>query len=103
MRLTVLHPRPALTRRDKLRVDIVAVHGLNGNATRTWTDPKSKKLWLQDSLPADIEGARVMTFGYNADTACKTTADIVDYARSLLRRLVNHREEEDEKEDSLYI
>lgn len=96
MRLTVLHPKAALARRDRLKVDIVAVHGLNGNATRTWTDPKSKKLWLQDFLPADIEGARVMTFDYNADTAFKTSADIVDYAGGLLRRLANHREEEGE-------
>ncbi len=97
MRLTVLHPNPALTRRDKLTVDIVAVHGLNGNETMSWTDPKSKKLWLQDFLPADIEGARVMTFGYNAETAFKTSADIFDYARGLLRRLVDHRQESDEK------
>lgn len=97
MRLTVLHPNPGLARRDKLTVDIVAVHGLNGKETMSWTDPKSKKLWLQDFLPADIEGARVMTFGYNAETAFKTSADIFDYARGLLRRLVDHREESDEK------
>lgn len=72
---------------------IVAVHGLNGDCFRTWTDPKSKKLWLRDFLPKDLPGSRVMTFGYNAAFAFQnTTAGIKEHAKSLLNALISIRE-----------
>ena len=97
MSLIVLHPHSALPKRAHLTVDIVAVHGLNGDAIRTWTEPKSKKLWLQDFLPADIDGARVMSFRYNASAAFgNTTAEISDYANDLLGSILTRRGEENE-------
>jgi len=39
-------------------LDIVAVHGLNGNAYETWTDD-NQCLWLRDILPRYLPGARV--------------------------------------------
>ena len=72
------------------------MHGLNGDPTKTWTDPTTKAFWLQDFLPQDVPGARVMTFGYNADAAFgNTTADITDHALSMLSSLVDKLEEED--------
>lgn len=42
----------------------------------------------------DVPGARVMTFGYNADAAFgNSTADILDHAKDLLSSLVDKREE----------
>ena len=97
MGLEVLHPHSALAGRDHLTVDIVAVHGLGGDALRTWTDPKSKKLWLHDFLPADIEGTRIMSFRYNADAAFgNTTATISDCASDLLGSLAARRGNADE-------
>jgi len=47
---------------------IVAVHGLNGHREKSWTDDKSGVLWLRDLLPHQVPNARVLTFGYDADT-----------------------------------
>ncbi|KAI9808253.1 MAG: hypothetical protein M1825_004710 [Sarcosagium campestre] len=78
-------------------VDIVAVHGLGGDAIDTWTHPKSKAFWLKDFLPKQIPDARVMTFGYNAAAAFEqSTAEVIDHAKSLLTSLVDKREESEE-------
>lgn len=79
-------------------VSIVAVHGLNGHPTKTWTTEKTKKLWLQDSdlLPSHLKSARVLTFGYNAAVAAllgKTSSDrILQHAQTLVAELVADRE-----------
>ncbi|KAK5054617.1 hypothetical protein LTR84_001508 [Exophiala bonariae] len=75
-------------------VDIVAVHGLNGDAVNTWTHPKSKAFWLRDFLPNKVPDARILTFGYNAAAAFgHSTAEIIDHAKSLLISLIDKREE----------
>ena len=77
-------------------VSIVAIHGLNGDPIKTWTEPKTKAFWLQDFLPQDVAGARVLSFGYNADVAFgNTTADVVDHAKDLLGCLLDKREGDD--------
>ncbi|KAK5215750.1 hypothetical protein LTR47_009949 [Exophiala xenobiotica] len=95
MSLTIVYPPHGST--SSPAVDIVAVHGLGGNAVNTWTHPKSKKCWLRDFLPQQIPDARIMTFGYNADVAFgQSTAEIIDHAKSLLVSLVDKREEPEE-------
>ena len=75
---------------------IVAVHGLNGDPTESWTHPNNKSMWIKDYLPLDVPNVRVMSFGYNANVAFgSTTATIMDHARDLLSSLVDEREEED--------
>lgn len=72
----------------------MAVHGLDGDAINTWTHPKSKAFWLKDFLPKKIPDARIMTFGYNAAAAFgRSTAEVIDHAKSLLTSLVDKREE----------
>ncbi|EXJ76155.1 uncharacterized protein A1O5_00663 [Cladophialophora psammophila CBS 110553] len=83
-------------------VDIVAVHGIGGDAVNTWTHPKSKAFWLKDFLPQQIPDARIMTFGYNADAAFgQSTAEVIDHAKSLLANLIDKREEAEEIERPL--
>ncbi|KAN0079157.1 Alpha/Beta hydrolase fold [Elaphomyces granulatus] len=97
MGLEVLYPRKA-TDPKHIHVDLVAVHGLNGDAKRTWTHRETNALWLQDFLPRDVKNIRVMSFGYSASAAFgNTTATIADHAKDLLACLVDKREEEDEK------
>ena len=75
---------------------IVAVHGLNGDPINTWKHSTNNHFWLQDSLPLDVKGARVLNYGYNADVVFgKSTADIWDHAKGLLGSLNDERETDD--------
>ena len=98
MGLEILHPLSSDSRVQTLVVDIVAVHGLNGDSRQTWTAPKSKAFWLKDYLPNDVKGARVMTFSYNAGIVFgNTTASIKDHATKLLGLLLDQREGDEVK------
>ncbi|TVY23462.1 Ankyrin repeat domain-containing protein [Lachnellula hyalina] len=66
-------------------VDIIALHGINGDAYTTFTAPSSKNLWLRDFLPRSFPGARIYTFGYDARVLFSlSTGDISTFANSLL-------------------
>ncbi|KAJ5638498.1 hypothetical protein N7528_000888 [Penicillium herquei] len=72
-------------------VNIIAIHGLGGDAHETWTAP-NKKIWLRDFLPYQIPNARIMTFGYNSSWLfSKNVMGITDFANDLLSRLKNDR------------
>ncbi|KAL8644527.1 MAG: hypothetical protein Q9210_007210, partial [Variospora velana] len=42
---------------------IIFNHGLTGNRSSTWRDPKTGTIWPQDLLPDDRPKARIFTFG----------------------------------------
>lgn len=44
------------------------MHGLDENLTEAWTDPVTQTLWLRDLLPDTLNAARVLTFGYTANS-----------------------------------
>jgi hypothetical protein len=68
-------------------VDIVALHGINGDAYDTWTH-RNGKLWLRDFLAPQLPGARVFSFGYRSEVAFTlATGQLGDFARSLLEQL----------------
>ena len=80
-------------------IDIVAVHGLNGDAVKSWTSDKLKICWLShpDLLPKYLKCARVLTWGYNANTASllgkKTSTDrVLQHAQTLIAHLQADRE-----------
>lgn len=81
-------------------IDIVAVHGLQGDAIRTWTHEKSQICWLRDLLPRKIPNARVLSWGYLANTNSwggkSTTSDrILHHAETLIEELQINREVDD--------
>ncbi|KAF1951105.1 hypothetical protein CC80DRAFT_217609 [Byssothecium circinans] len=67
------------------KVDIVAIHGLGGDAYRTWECDGN--LWLRDFLPRTIPSVRVFSFAYPADIWTKRKAEVEDFAQSLLNNL----------------
>jgi hypothetical protein len=84
-------------------LSIVAVHGLGGHWERTWTD-ENGKLWLRDFLPSQIPNARIMSYGYNSDTAfSKAVTDINDEAAMLLNRLNNERCDKEKTRPIIFI
>lgn len=49
---------------------VVALHGLDGHAYDQWEYRNGKDerfMWLRDGLPEKVPGARIMTYGYDAD------------------------------------
>ncbi|KAK7997595.1 hypothetical protein PG989_005635 [Apiospora arundinis] len=75
-------PNTAAT--QQFDVDIIAIHGLNGNAFTTWTHANGT-FWLQDLLPECLPGSRIFTYGYPSQVAFNSSyATVRDYARRLL-------------------
>lgn len=75
--------------KDSTGVDIVAIHGLNGNAYTTWQH-ENGNLWLRDLLPSDLPGSRVFTYGYPSELFfSNSVATLRDYSRQLLVYLKN--------------
>ncbi|KAL3469505.1 Alpha/Beta hydrolase protein [Aspergillus californicus] len=57
--LTVIYDPPEAT------LDIVLVHGLMGDAYRTWQNEDRDVYWPKDFLCDDFKNARIMVFGYD--------------------------------------
>lgn len=73
-------------------LDIVAVHGLNGDAYDTWTSKETGNMWLYHFLPQEIPGARLFSFGYPSEIGLTfATGKVEDFARSLLNGLKTRR------------
>lgn len=91
--------RPA---NEPAEIDIVAIHGLNGGAIKTWTSEPENICWLShlDFIPKYIKQARVLTWGYNANIASvtgRTTSSdrILQHAQTLVAQLHADRDLED--------
>lgn len=78
-------------------VDIVFVHGLTGNAHRTWFHKESRVLWPRDLLSLDLPNSRIMKFGYDADVfsfvGYAAQDNMSGYANGLLGGLAGQRKD----------
>ena len=84
-------------------IDVVAVHGLQGDAYKTWKHSNGT-LWLRDLLPDDVPSARIMTFGYDSTVAfSNSVVRIEDKALDLLNRLGLRRDETTYKRPLIFI
>ena len=84
------------------KVDIVLVHGLNGDPRMTWTAPKNGMFWPSQLLPATLKNihARVLVYGYNADVYAfgsgkSASSDMIyQHAQTLIQNLAMDRKVE---------
>jgi hypothetical protein len=76
---------------DEKTIDVVAVHGLQGDLYQTWTH-ENGTMWLESILPDKIPYARIMTFGYNSAIAFSSSeAMLEDKSIELINRLTMKR------------
>jgi triacylglycerol esterase/lipase EstA (alpha/beta hydrolase family) len=72
---------------DEKTIDVVAVHGLQGDSYQTWTH-ENGTMWLESILANKIPYARIMTFGYNSTIAFSSSAaKLEDKSIELINRL----------------
>ncbi|KAF2276525.1 uncharacterized protein EI97DRAFT_43060 [Westerdykella ornata] len=83
-----------------ITADVVFVHGLRGDRIRTWE--KGTVVWPRDLLKDAIPNARIMTWGYDADTMHFMSAvgqsSIAALAEQLLDDLADKRKPKEARE-----
>ncbi|CAG7854429.1 SubName: Full=Related to WD40-repeat protein (Notchless protein) {ECO:0000313/EMBL:CCA73885.1} [Serendipita indica DSM 11827] len=76
-------------------VDIIAIHGLNGHREKTWMTDDGV-LWLRQFLPSSLPRARILTYGYDADThstECVSTQTMRRHAVGLAQAILRKRKD----------
>lgn len=73
------------------------MHGLNGHAFDTWQSFNNDDyfMWLRDILPEHFPGARILTYGYNANVVSDiSTGRLRTFAETFLEKLRQERDGE---------
>lgn len=79
------------------KVDVILIHGLNGDPQKSWTSKTNGVCWPTDLLPQTLTEAgtqaNVLTWGWNADVASKNPSSefIHERARTLVKYLTSYR------------
>ena len=79
---------------DCCKFSIVAIHGLDGHPEWSWT-AENGTFWFRDLLPNKIPHARILTYGYDANTRGQqqfASGSTYDLARGLLSSLATQRQ-----------
>ncbi|KAK6524862.1 hypothetical protein TWF281_011763 [Arthrobotrys megalospora] len=90
---------------NNIKIDIVAISGLNSHAFGSWTNPETDKMWLRDFLSKDedLKHCRVMTFGYDTKYQSKKDLWIEDHVVNFLTELEKARETKEERKRPLVL
>lgn len=69
---------------DNYPLDIIFVHGLNGDSKNTWTH-KNGTFWPRDLLPTSMPGSRIYSYGFDSRVFFSASdADYRDLALDLM-------------------
>ncbi|KAL2066135.1 hypothetical protein VTL71DRAFT_2206 [Oculimacula yallundae] len=69
-------------------IDLVGIHGLQGNYDSTWTDKNTNQNWLRHFLPDELPQLRIMAYGYNSKVlGSKSVGTVTTFAQGLLADL----------------
>ncbi|KAK4445791.1 hypothetical protein QBC34DRAFT_412670 [Podospora aff. communis PSN243] len=85
-----------------VKANIVFIHGLGGTSHATWSKNRDADLfWPRVFLPQerDINSARILTFGYNAEVKGRSSSNVksvLDFAKDLLYDLKYSKDENTE-------
>ncbi len=63
-----------------------AVTGLGGHAFGSFRERGGKHMWLRDSLPKDVKGLRVFTYGYDTTIVNSNSFQDLEALASTFRR-----------------
>ncbi|KAK8065405.1 hypothetical protein PG997_012152 [Apiospora hydei] len=95
------------------KADIVAVHGLNprskgdtDHAWDTWRTPEGPAghLWLREDLPAEVPGARILLYEYNATVVYgQDRGNFVEKASELLEAILVKRRNASETRPIIFL
>ncbi|KAK7967686.1 uncharacterized protein PG986_001963 [Apiospora aurea] len=95
------------------KADIIAVHGLNpqskgdaDHAWDTWRTPEGPAghLWLREDLPAEVPGARIFLYKYNATVVYgQDRGNFVEKASELLEAIVVKRRNASETRPIIFL
>ncbi|KAF3169088.1 hypothetical protein TWF751_007554 [Orbilia oligospora] len=96
--LTQLYP----VETSEVKIDIVALSGLNSHAYGSWVGPKVENvtpMWLQDffSKDSDLKYCRTMIFGYNTKYRATVKLWIEDHVENLLTEINKARSTQTEQ------
>ncbi|KAG8818980.1 hypothetical protein FRC17_010639 [Serendipita sp. 399] len=84
---------------SRIDISIVAIHGLDGHREQSWM-AEDGTMWLKDLLPGDFPNARILSYGYDADTRsfAKTSAQtIFHHAEAFAEALSRQRTADPER------
>ena len=76
---------------DSIFHSVVAVTGLAGHAYESWRNRESNRMWIQEFLPNNIKGIRIMTYGYNTELVGANTGRILDHRRDVVQQIQSAR------------
>jgi hypothetical protein len=71
-----------------LSFSCIAIPGLGGNAFSSFKERGGKHMWLRDSLPAHLQGVRVLTYGYDSMLAGSQSFQDLEALASAFRRAI---------------
>ncbi|KAI1772491.1 hypothetical protein F4818DRAFT_454019 [Hypoxylon cercidicola] len=94
--------QPQASASDNPDAYIIAIHGLMGNSSKTWTH-KDGTLWLRDTLPSKLPNVKILSYGYRPDIFGESQNTLVDVARNLLEQLKIARTAQNKRKPIVFV